>query len=221
MSVTAADIKKLRDMTGAGMMDCKKALVETSGDLEAAVDWLRKKGLAAASKKSGRAAAEGLVGVTVEGNTGALVEVNAETDFVGRNEKFQEFVTTVTKMGLEMNGDIEAMKTTPYPGSDKNVADELTNLIAVIGENMSLRRTESMSVDNGAIASYVHGAVAPNMGRIGVLVGLESTADQDALQGLAKELEPVIEYFKSVIPKYPGTKRKMRKIKYAFIQSNL
>ncbi len=185
--ISAALVKQLRDKTGAGMMDCKKALSEVDGDVEAAVDWLRKKGLSAAAKKAGRVAAEGLVGVAVSGNRGALVEVNAETDFVARNEKFQAFVATAAKLSLDA-GDLDALGAAAYPGSDRTVAEELTNLIATIGENMTIRRMETLTVDAGVVAPYVHGAVAPGLGKIGVLVGMQSTGAADMLEPLGKQI---------------------------------
>ena len=186
--VTAATVKDLRDRTGAGMMDCKKALAETNGDIEAAVDWLRTKGLAAAAKKAGRVAAEGLVGVAVKGTRGALVEVNSETDFVAKNEQFQEFVANVTEVALEgALNDVEAIKAAAYPGGG-TVEETLTHNIATIGENQSLRRAAIVDVKEGAVVSYIHNAAAPNMGKIGVLVALESTASADALQALGKQL---------------------------------
>ncbi|GIX17436.1 MAG: elongation factor Ts [Rhodothalassiaceae bacterium] len=187
-NITAAMVKALREKTGAGMMDCKQALAETGGDMEAAVDWLRKKGLSAAAKKSGRTAAEGLVAAVVDGNRGALVEVNAETDFVARNDKFQDFVRQVARLALETRGDIEALKAAAFPGTGRTVADELTHLIATIGENMVLRRAGHLEVDPGIVAAYVHGAVADGLGKIGVLVALESAGDAEKLQALAKHL---------------------------------
>src|SRR5215469_7671096 len=172
--VTAALVKDLREKTGAGMMDCKRALSETQGDLEGAVDWLRKKGLAAAAKKAGRTAAEGLVGVAVKGNVGAIVEVNAETDFVARNDTFQKFVANVAELALT-HVDIDRLKLAPYPGAGRKVEEELTHLIATIGENMSLRRMTRLHVAHGVVSSYVHNSVAPNLGKIGVLVGLQSS----------------------------------------------
>ncbi len=186
--ITASMVKDLRARTGAGMMDCKKALTETGGDLEAAVDWLRKKGLAAAAKKSGRVAAEGLIGVAVEGSRGAMVEVNSETDFVARNAQFQEFVRTVAGTALAVGGDLDALLAAPFPGSGRSVAEEVTHLIATIGENITIRRTAAIAVDAGVIGSYVHAAVAEGLGKIGVLVGLESTADPAVLAPLAKHL---------------------------------
>ncbi|MCM8556748.1 translation elongation factor Ts [Sphingomicrobium sediminis] len=188
MAITAAQVKELRDRTNAGMMDCKKALGETDGDMEAAVDWLRTKGLAAAAKKSGRTAAEGLVGVAVDGTKGAVVEVNSETDFVAKNDTFQAFVKDVAGLALEAEGDIEKLSGMSYPGADGTVADRLTDNIATIGENQSLRRTSVLSVEKGAVVSYVHNAAAPNLGKIGVLVALESEAGEEALMTLGKQI---------------------------------
>ncbi|SNS99121.1 MULTISPECIES: translation elongation factor Ts [unclassified Azospirillum] len=186
--ITAALVKELREKTGAGMMDCKKALAETAGDTEAAVDWLRKKGLAAAAKKSGRVAAEGLVGVAANGVVGAAIELNAETDFVARNDAFQGAVTTVAKLAVESNGDIESLKATAYPGTGRTVAEELTHLVATIGENMNLRRIAKLEVKDGIVASYVHSALVPGLGKIGVLVALESTGDKAKLADLGKQI---------------------------------
>ncbi len=186
--ITASLVKELREKTGAGMMDCKKALGETAGDVEKAVDWLRTKGLSAASKKAGRIAAEGLVGVASSGTRGAVVEVNVETDFVGRNDQFQKFVAAATKLALENGGDLAKVAAAPFPGTDRDVQGELTNLIATIGENMGLRRAASLSVSDGVVVAYTHNAVAPDLGKIGVLVALESTGDKAALAGLAKQL---------------------------------
>jgi len=186
--ITAALVKELRDKTGAGMMDCKKALAETDGGMDEAVDWLRKNGLAAAAKKSGRVASEGLVGVFASGTEGAVVEVNAETDFVSRNETFQHFVEQVAAIAVTAKGDVDVINGSDFPGSDRNVADELTHNIATIGENMTLRRADYLSVSAGAVASYVHNALKPGLGKIGVLVGLESTAPEDALQALGRQL---------------------------------
>lgn len=188
MAITAALVKELRDKTGAGMMDCKKALSETDGELEQAVDWLRTKGLAAAAKKAGRTASEGLVGLHVSGNTGAMVEVNAETDFVARNETFQEFVLNVARVALEAGGDLDAIKAAAYPGEDRSVEEQLTHLIATIGENMHLRRATVVSVDEGALAAYVHNQMAPGLGKIGVLVGLNSSGSADVLAATGKQL---------------------------------
>src|SRR5690349_5327503 len=186
--ITASLVKELREKTGAGMMDCKKALGETAGDVEKAVDWLRTKGLSAASKKAGRVAAEGLVGVAAEGTRGAVLEVNAETDFVGRNDQFQKFVSAATKLALENGGDLAKVAASPFPGTGRDVQGELTNLIATIGENMSLRRAASMSVSDGVVVAYTHNAVAPDLGKIGVLIALESTGDKAKLGALAKQL---------------------------------
>ena len=185
--ITAASVKELRERTGAGMMDCKKALSENDGAMEASVDWLRAKGLAAAAKKAGRTAAEGLVGVAVSGNRGAVVEINSETDFVAKNEQFQDFVRNVTELALANGGDADALKGAAYPGGG-TVEDKLTENIATIGENQSLRRTALLEVSEGVVVSYVHNAAAPNMGKIGVLVALESAASADALAKLGKDL---------------------------------
>ncbi|WP_324808012.1 translation elongation factor Ts [Sphingomonas sp. LY29] len=185
--ITAASVKELRERTGAGMMDCKKALAENNGEMEASVDWLRAKGLAAAAKKAGRTAAEGLVGVTVDGRRGAVVEVNSETDFVAKNEQFQGFVRDVATLALGTGGDIEALKGAAYP-SGGTVEEALTNNIATIGENQSLRRSAVLEVAEGAVVSYVHNAVVPNLGKIGVLVALESAAPTDTLVALGKQL---------------------------------
>jgi elongation factor Ts len=186
--ITASLVKELREKTGAGMMDCKKALGEVAGDLEKAVDWLRTKGLSAAAKKAGRVAAEGLVGVAASGTKGALVEVNAETDFVGRNEQFQKFVSQVAKAALDNGGDLAKVAASAYPGTGRDVQGELTNLIATIGENMSLRRAASISVSDGVVVSYMHNKVANDLGKIGVLVALESSGDKAKLAPLAKQL---------------------------------
>jgi elongation factor Ts len=185
--ITAASVKELRERTGAGMMDCKKALAEAGGEMEAVVDWLRAKGLAAAAKKAGRTAAEGLVGVAVEGPKGAVVEVNSETDFVAKNEQFQDFVRNVAGLALETGADVEALKGAAYPDGG-TVEEKLTDNIATIGENQSLRRAAMLEVAEGVVVSYVHNAAAPNMGKIGVLVALESSAPRDALQALGKQL---------------------------------
>lgn len=187
-TVTAAMVKELRDRTGAGMMDCKKALAETNGDVEAAADWLRKKGLAAASKKASRVAAEGLVGAATAGNKGALVEVNAETDFIARNDDFQAYVKNVTKLALEKGGNVDTLKSESYPGTGNTVEGELTNLIATIGENMTFRRADVMQVNQGVVASYIHNQTAEGIGRIGVLVGLESAGDSGKLMEVARQI---------------------------------
>lgn len=181
-------VKELREKTGAGMMDCKKALMETKGNLEAAIDWLRTKGLAAAAKKSGRVAAEGLVSALTDGTKGAVVEVNAETDFVGRNEQFQHFVREVAKIALSTKGTLEDLKKAAYPETKKTIEEELTHLVATIGENMSLRRVAHVSVNQGAVVPYIHNSIAPGLGRIGVLVALESAAPQDKLEVLGKQI---------------------------------
>ena len=185
--ITAASVKELRDRTGAGMMDCKKALAENNGEMETSVDWLRAKGLAAAAKKAGRTAAEGLVGVAVTGTRGAVVEVNSETDFVAKNEQFQGFVRDVANLALTTGSDVDALKASAYP-SGGTVEEKLTDNIATIGENQSLRRAALLEVSQGAVVSYVHNAAAPNMGKIGVLVALESAAPAETLTALGKQL---------------------------------
>ena len=188
MAYTATDVKNLRERTGAGMMDCKKALDETNGDIEAAVDLLRAKGLAAAAKKSSRTAAEGLVGVAVNGTRGVAVEVNSETDFVAKNDQFQDFVRKVTEIALDASADdIEALKGAAYPGGG-TVGDKLTNNVATIGENQQLRRMKSVAVSSGLVVPYMHNAAAPNLGKIGVLVALESDAGADVLEALGKQI---------------------------------
>ncbi len=185
--ITAGLVKDLREKTGAGMLDCKKALIETAGDLEAAVDWLRKKGLAAAAKKAGRIAAEGLVAVAASGARGAIVEVNAETDFVARNEQFQAFAKAAAEVALAQGGDLERTVSAGFPGGG-TVAEKLTALIATIGENMSMRRATGLAVSSGVVVSYVHNAIAPGLGKIGVLVALESSGDAGKLGGLGKQI---------------------------------
>jgi elongation factor Ts len=185
--ITADLIKRLRENTGAGMMDCKKALSEMKGEFDGAVDWLRKKGLAAAQKKAGRVAAEGLVAVVVEGGRGAVVEVNSETDFVARNDKFQGFVGAVAKLAAQSK-DLQELTGKTMPGEGKTVADKLTDLVATIGENMSLRRMATLSAGTGVVASYVHSALAPGLGKIGVLVALESTGNKEKLAALGKQI---------------------------------
>ena len=185
--ITAATVKELRERTGAGMMDCKKALAETNGDMEAAIDWLRAKGLSAAAKKAGRTAAEGLVGVAVEGNRGALIEVNSETDFVAKNELFQEFVRNAAQIALQKGTDIDAIAAADYPAGG-TVAEALTNNIAKIGENQSLRRAAISEVSEGVVVPYVHNQVAPGLGKIGVLVALESAAPAETLNALGKQI---------------------------------
>jgi elongation factor Ts len=185
--ITAALVKELREKTGAGMMDCKKALGECDGDVEASVDWLRTKGLAAAAKKAGRIASEGLVGVAVDGTNGALIEINAETDFVARNDTFQEFVKNTAKLALENDG-IDAVKAAAYPGEERTVEEQLTHMIATIGENMSIRRVVNISVGTGVLAPYIHNALADGIGKIGVIVGLESEGDAAQVGALGKQL---------------------------------
>ena len=186
--ITAALVKDLREKTGAGMMDCKKALTETAGEVEAAVDWLRQKGLAAAAKKSSRVAAEGLVGVASAPGRAAMVEVNAETDFVARNEQFQAFVEAVAKIALEVGEDLDAIKAAPYPDSTHTVSEQLTELIAKIGENMNLRRARVLSAPNGVVATYVHSALRPGLGKIGVLVAIEGGGEMAALETLGRQV---------------------------------
>jgi elongation factor Ts len=187
VDITAALVKDLRGLTGAGMMDCKKALKENSGDIEASVDWLRSQGLSAAAKKSGRAASEGLVAVSVVDNKGAIIELNSETDFVARNEVFQSVASAICDIAIENNGDLEAIKSSDYPGGG-SVAEQLTHQIATIGENMNLRRSEVLEVKTGIICSYIHNAVNPNLGKIGVLVALESSANAQQLETLGKQI---------------------------------
>lgn len=186
--VSAALVKELREKTGAGMMDCKRALAETGGDLEGAVDWLRKKGLSTAAKKAGRLAAEGLVGVATRALAGAVVEVNSETDFVARNERFQAFVRTVAGLAVAGEGSLEALAGAPYPGTGRTLAEELTHLIATIGENLVLRRAQKLAVGAGLVASYVHNTLGPGLGRIGVILALESQAPAETLADLGKQL---------------------------------
>ena len=185
--ITAASVKELRERTGAGMMDCKKALSETNGEMEPAIDWLRAKGLSAAAKKAGRTAAEGLVGVTVEGQRGAAVEINSETDFVAKNELFQDFVRNVASLVLTHGTDVEALGAAAYPGGG-TVTEALTENIAKIGENQALRRAATLEVSQGAVVSYVHNQVALGLGKIGVLVALESAASADVLTALGKQI---------------------------------
>ena len=187
-AITASLVKELREKSGAGMMDCKKALTETDGDVDLAIDWLRTKGLATASKKSGRVAAEGLVGVTATGTKGALVEVNAETDFVGRNEEFQKLVSGIASVSASENGDLDAIKASKFPGSTETVEETLTRAISTIGENMNLRRAASLEVKSGVVASYVHNSVTDGLGKIGILVALESEGDADRLNVLGKQI---------------------------------
>jgi len=187
-AITAALVKDLRDKTGAGMMDCKKALIDTDGDLEQAFDWLRKKGLAAAAKKSGRVAAEGLVAVASAPGKAAVVEVNAETDFVSRNETFQAFVQQVAQIALAVGDDIATISAQPYPDSDRSVAEQLTHMVATIGENMNIRRAKVLTVPEGVVATYMHSAVKPGLGKIGVLAALEGPGEAAVLEALGRQV---------------------------------
>ena len=187
-TITAAMVKELREKTGAGMMDCKGALTENSGDMEAAVDWLRTKGLAKAAKKAGRVAAEGLVAVVSEGTKGAVVEVNSETDFVARNEKFQEMVGDIANVALAEKGDLAGILKATYPGGSISVEENVKEMVGSIGENMSVRRAACLEVDEGVVASYVHNAVAGGLGKLGVLVALKSGGDKDKVAALGKQL---------------------------------
>jgi elongation factor Ts len=186
--VTAALVKELRERTGAGMMDCKRALSETDGDIDEAANWLRTKGLAAAAKKSGRVAAEGLVAAAVDGTKGAVVEVNSETDFVARNATFQELVVSVAGVALANDGDFDRMSAAKFPGEDRTVGEQVTHMVGTIGENLQLRRSFGLSVEQGVVVNYVHNAVAPRAGTIAVLVGLDSAGEVDALTTLGKQL---------------------------------
>ncbi len=186
--ITAALVKDLREKTGAGMMDCKKALGENGGDIEQAIDWLRTKGLAAAAKKSGRVAAEGLVAVASAPQVAAMVEVNSETDFVSRNESFQTFAETIARLALTVGEDVEALKAATYPGSDKSVAETLTQLIATIGENMTIRRARVLKVTSGVVATYVHSALRPGIGKIAVLAAIEAASESEALELLGRQV---------------------------------
>ena len=186
--VTAALVKALREQTGAGMMDCKRALDETGGDIEQAVDLLRKKGLSAAAKKSGRVAAEGLVGVASGARIAAMVEVNSETDFVARNDSFQSFVEAVTQVVLKVGDDLDTIRAAALPGTGRTVADEMTHLIATIGENMSLRRAKVLRVGSGVVATYMHAALRPGLGKIGVLAAIEAPSESEALELLGRQV---------------------------------
>jgi elongation factor Ts len=186
-AISAAMVKELREKTGAGMMDCKTALTETGGDMEAAIDWLRKKGLSKAAKKAGRVAAEGLVAVAVGGTKGVLVEVNSETDFVARNPEFQEMAAAIGAIALEQGTDIEALKAAPYPGGG-TVGDKITATVAKIGENMNVRRAAGLAVKEGVVAPYVHTQIAPGLGKIGVIVALESAGSPDVLTQFGRQV---------------------------------
>jgi elongation factor Ts len=187
-SISATMVKDLRDKTGAGMMDCKAALNETAGDMEAAVDWLRTKGLTKAAKKAGRVAAEGLIGLAAEAKQAALVEVNSETDFVARNDKFQEMVKTIAADALKAKGDVEALAKAKFGGGKTSVADHLKEMIGSIGENMTLRRSAYVSVKNGVVSSYMHNSIAAGLGKIGVIVALESDGDAEMLKHFGKQV---------------------------------
>ncbi|MCZ8259182.1 MAG: translation elongation factor Ts [Beijerinckiaceae bacterium] len=186
-AITASMVSELRQATGAGMMDCKAALTETGGDIEAAVDWLRKKGLAKAAKKAGRVAAEGLVGLAISGTRGVVVEVNSETDFVARNDQFQDLVRSVAGVALAGDGDVEALKIAAYPGGG-TVQEAVANAVATVGENMTLRRVGLLSVPQGVVASYMHNSVGDGLGKIGVLVALESSGNAEALQAIGRQV---------------------------------
>ncbi len=188
MTVSVSQVKELREITGVGMMDCKAALIACDGDIEAAIDWLRTRGLARAAKKAGRVAAEGLVGVATAGNVGAVVEVNSETDFVARNEEFQQLVSTIARLGLEGGSDANTLNAMAYPGGEGSVADRVSAAVAKIGENLGLRRAAKFSVTEGVVASYVHNAVADGLGRMGILVALDSSGDVDVLKALGKQI---------------------------------
>jgi elongation factor Ts len=187
-AITAALVKDLREKTGAGMMDCKRALTETDGEIESAVDWLRKKGLAAAAKKSGRIAAEGLVGVASATDRAAIVEVNAETDFVARNETFQDFVATVAEIALSVGDDLDAINAAPFAQTGRTVAEQLTHLVATIGEHMNLRRAKVLTVPQGVVATYVHSALRPGLGKIGVLAAIEGPGEFATLEALGRQV---------------------------------
>ncbi len=188
MAVSVSQVKELRQLTGVGMMDCKAALIATDGDLEAAIDWLRSKGLAKAAKKAGRVAAEGLVGLATADKIGAVVEVNSETDFVARNEEFQQLVKTIANLALKGGGNAATLNAMAYPETDGSVADRVTAAVAKIGENLGLRRAATISVNEGVVASYVHNGVADGLGRMGVLVALQSSGNKDALDALGKQI---------------------------------
>jgi len=188
MAISAAQVKELRELTGVGMMDCKKALEETNGDIEAAVDWLRSRGLAKAAKKAGRVAAEGLVGLAAGGTRAAAVELNSETDFVALNEQFQQLVRNTAELALAGTGDVEALGNAAYPGTGRSVSEEITEAIAKIGENMTLRRAAVVEVSDGAVGTYVHSAVAPGLGKMAILVGLQSTGDKGVLEALGRQV---------------------------------
>lgn len=188
MSITAAMVKELRDKTGAGMMDCKKALGETDGNMEAAIDWLRAKGIAKADKKSGRTAAEGLIAVASEGNSAVVVEVNSETDFVARNDGFQDLARSIASVAMSTDGSADAVSAATVPSTGKSVTDTVKDAIAHIGENMNFRRSAKLSVDDGIVATYVHNAVADGLGKLGVIVAVKSTGNKDALAAIGRQV---------------------------------
>lgn len=188
MSISAAQVKQLRDMTGAGMMDCKAALAETNGDIEAAVDWLRKKGISKADKKAGRTAAEGLIGVASDASGAVVVEVNSETDFVARNDAFQDIVRNVAQVALTTDGTVDAVAAATYPAGEKSVTDTIKDAVGTIGENMSLRRSARLAVSSGAVATYVHNAVVDGLGKMGVLVAVETTGDAEAARAFGRQV---------------------------------
>lgn len=188
MSISAAQVKELRELTGAGMMDCKAALAETNGDMEAAVDWLRKKGIAKADKKAGRTAAEGLIGIDAGLHEAVVVEVNSETDFVARNEAFQDLVRNVAKVALAHGGDTAKTAAAKYPHSDKSVTDTIKDAVGTIGENMSFRRAARLGVEHGSVATYIHNGVADNLGKLGVLVAIETTGNAAAAKAFARQV---------------------------------
>ena len=188
MALSASMVKELREKSGAGMMDCKKALIETDGRLEDAVDWLRKQGLSAVAKKSNRVAAEGLIGITIKDNSGAMIEINSETDFVARNELFQNFVKTCSELALSSKNDIDALQKLSFPNSNRSVNEELINNIATIGENMSIRRSEYLEVSEGVLISYIHNSVAEGLGRLGVLVALETGVQNNDIKEIGKQI---------------------------------
>lgn len=188
MSISAAQVKELRDKTGAGMMDCKMALNETNGDMEAAIDWLRAKGIAKADKKAGRTAAEGLIAVNSDATKGVVVEVNSETDFVARNDAFQDIVRNIAQVALTTDGSVEALAASTYPGSSKSVSDTIKDAIGTIGENMNLRRSAMLTVQSGAVATYIHNAVADGLGKLGVLVAIETTGNADTARAFGRQV---------------------------------
>ena len=188
MALSASMVKELREKSGAGMMDCKKALIETDGRLEDAIDWLRKQGLSAVAKKSNRVAAEGLIGITIKDNSGAMIEINSETDFVARNELFQNFVKTCSELVLSSKNDIDALQNLPFPNANRSVNEELINNIATIGENMNIRRAEYLEVSKGVLISYVHNSVAEGLGRLGVLVALETEVKNNDIKEIGKQI---------------------------------